>query len=123
MAKNIKVTVTYEDIFDVRIIFDDNEETKKNCNEINDFWSGAGNRLSDANGCIYRCVTRLIANEIIRLHMKSSFYCGVDAAIKAFNDGIEGFFPIDGSFGIKLDDCDDFELNDLDVCFENEEIE
>ena len=49
--------------------------------------------------------------------MKSSIYCGVVAAIKAFNDGIEGFPVIDGREGIKLIYCDDFELDDLNVEF------
>lgn len=73
----------------------------------------------DAQDCIYKCVTRLIAHEIIRLQMKSSFYCGVNATKEAFNGGIEGFPPIDGSCGIELIYCDDFELRDLDVFFES----
>ena len=120
--KKIKVTVEYEDVFEVRVIFDNDEKTKERCELVNDFWSGNKSRLSDADDCIYKCVTRLIANEIIRLQMKSSFYCGEDAAIKAFDEGIEGFFPIDGSSGIKLDYCDDWELDSLDVSFEKEEI-
>ena len=116
--KKIEVKVTFVDVFDVVVVFDENEETYKICHEINNFWSGANDRLNEAQDCIYKCVTRLIAHEIIRLQMKSSFYCGEDAAEKAFNEGIEGFYPIDGSYGIKLTYCDDFELNDLDVFFE-----
>lgn len=112
-----EVTVTIADCFDFKVEFDINSKTEKICNEINNFWGGNEDRLEAANNCIYNCVTRLIANEIIRLQMKSSFYCGEDAAIKEFNKGIEGFYPIDGSYGIKLIYCDDFELNDLDVEF------
>lgn len=115
MSRKIEVTVTYQDIVDIKLIFDDNEDTKKISHEMNDFWSGNKDRLKDADDDIYKCVSKLIANEIIRLHMKSSFYCGVDAAVKAFEDGIEGFYPIDGSYGIKLEYCDDFELSDLEV--------
>ncbi|KLE01908.1 DUF2528 family protein [Aliarcobacter butzleri] len=121
--KKIEVKVTLADVNDFIIIFDENEETYKLCHEINDFWSGNKDRLYDAQECIYKCVARLIAHEIIRLQMKSSFYCGEDAAIKAFKEGIEGFPPIDGSCGIKLKYCEDFELKDLDVFFERKTIE
>ncbi|MDN5069507.1 DUF2528 family protein [Aliarcobacter butzleri] len=121
--KKIEVKVTLADVNDFIIIFDENEETYKLCHEINDFWSGNKDRLYDAQECIYKCVARLIAHEIIRLQMKSSFYCGEDAAIKAFKEGIEGFPPIDGSCGIKLKYCEDFELKDLDVSFERKTIE
>ncbi len=112
-----EVTVTIADYFDFKVEFDINSKTEEVCNEINNFWGGNEDRLEAANNCIYNCVTRLIANEIIRLQMKSSFYCGEDAALKAFSEGIEGFYPIDGSYGIKLTHCEDFELNDLDVEF------
>ena len=114
----VEVKITFVDVVDFIVVFDKDEETYKLCHEINDFWSGSKDRLNDAQDCIYKCVTQLIANEIIRLQMKSSFYCGVDAAKKAFQDGIEGFYPIDGSCGIELTYCDDFELKYLDVLFE-----
>lgn len=121
--KKIEVKVTLADVNDFIVVFDENEETYKLCHEINNFWSGSEDRLYDAQECIYKCVSRLIAHEIIRLQMKSSFYCGEDAAIKAFKEGIEGFPPLDGSCGIKLKYCDDFELGDLDVSFERKTIE
>ncbi|MCG3675607.1 DUF2528 family protein [Aliarcobacter butzleri] len=121
--KKIEVKVTLADVNDFIVVFDENEETYKLCHEINNFWSGSEGRLYDAQECIYKCATRLIAHEIIRLQMKSSFYCGEDAAIKAFKEGIEGFPPIDGSCGIKLKYCEDFELSDLDVSFERKTIE
>jgi hypothetical protein len=122
MDKKIEVKVTFIDVFDVVVVFDENEETYKMCHEINNFWGGNEDRLSDAQDCIYKCVARLIAHEIIRLQMKSYFYSGEDAAIKEFNKGIEGFPSIDGSMGIKLKYCDDFELKDLDVSFERKTI-
>lgn len=121
--KKLEVKITFEYISDFVVVFDICEETNKLCHEINNFWSGEKDRLHDAKGCIYKCVTRLIAHEIIRLQMKSSFYCGEDAAIKAFHNGIEGFPPIDGSCGIKLKYCDDFDLRDLDVSFESKTID
>ncbi len=119
----IEINITFVDIFDFKVVFNENEETYKLCHEINNFWGGSEDRLSDTQECIYKCVTRLIAHEIIRLQMKSSFYCGVNAAIKAFTSGIEGFPPIDGSSGIELIYCDDFELTDLDVDFSRRTIE
>lgn len=121
--QRIEVNITFVDVFDFKVVFDENEETYKLCHEINNFWGGSEDRLSDAQECIYKCVTRLIAHEIIRLQMKSSFYCGVNAAKEAFNYGIEGFPPIDGSNGIELIYCDDFELIDLDVFFERKTID
>ncbi len=121
--KKIEVKVILADVNDFIVVFDENEETDKLCHEINDFWGGNKDRLFDAQGCIYKCVTRLIAHEIIRLQMRSSFYCGEDAATKAFSEGIEGFPPIDGSCGIKLKYCEDFELKDLDVSFESKTID
>lgn len=120
--QKIEVKITFVDVVDFKVVFDENEETYKLCHEINNFWSRSQDRLSDAQDCIYKCVTRLIAHEIIRLQMRSSFYCGVDAAKEAFNAGIEGFPPIDGSCGIELTYCDDFELRDLDVFFERKTI-
>lgn len=121
--KKIEVKVTFADVVDFKVVFNENEETYKLCHEINNFWGGSEDRLSDTQECIYKCVTRLIAHEIIRLQMKSSFYCGVDAAIKAFDSGIEGFPPIDGSSGIELIYCDDFELTYLDVDFSRRTID
>ena len=120
--KKTKVTVTYENIFDVRVVFNNDEETKERCKLINDFWGGAEDRLDNADGCIFKCATKLIANEIIKLQMKSSFYCGEDAAVKAFDEGIEGFYPIDGSCGIKLEYCDDFIIDDFSVDFETDDF-
>lgn len=108
---------------DIVVIFNEDKETYKLCHEINNFWSGNESRLYEAEECIYKCVARLIAEEIIRLQMKSSFYCGIDAAIKAFKEGIEGFPLIDGSQGIELDYCDDFEFSYLDIDFKRETIE
>lgn len=122
MDNKIRITIEYEHMFDVSIDFLDNEETKKTCHFINDFWGGEKERLEKADGCIYKCATRLIANEIIRLQMRSSFYCGIDAPKEAFNKGIEGFYPIDGTHGIELYAVDDFELNDLDFSFSKETI-
>lgn len=119
----IEVKITFVDVVDFIVVFDENEETYKLCHEINNFWSRSQDRLSDAQDCIYKCVARLIAHEIIRLQMKSSFYCGEDAAKKAFKEGIEGFPQIDGSCGIELIYCDDFELRDLDVSFERKTID
>ncbi len=118
MEEKIKVTLTYQNSFDVRVVFNKDDETKKLCHATNDFWGGSESRLTDAEDCIYKCVTRLIADEIIKLQMKTSFNCGEESAIKAFDEGIEGFPPIDGSWGIKLEYCDDFELNHLDVDYE-----
>ncbi len=121
--KKIEVKVTLADVNDFIVVFDENEETYKLCHEINNFWSGSEYRFSDAQDCIYKCVSRLIAHEIIRLQMKSSFYCSEDHVIKTFNEGIEGFYPLDGSYGMKLTYCDCFELKDLDVSFERKTIE
>lgn len=122
MSKKIRVSIEYEDSsFEVRVIFDNNKSTEKICHEINNFWGGSEDRLNKANDCIYQCVTRMIADEIIKLQMRTSLYCGVEAAIKAFSEGIEGFYPIDGSYGIKLDYCDDFELEYLYVQYKKED--
>jgi len=118
----IEVSIDIGDHFEVVIVFLDNEETKRICNEINKFWSNSHIRLSEANDCIFKCVTKLIAKEIIRLQMQTSFNCGVHAAIKAFNDGIEGFYPIDGSYGIELYYCDDFEIDYLETYFKTSKI-
>jgi len=118
MAEKIIVQATYENVFEVRVSFAKDDKTKEICHAINNFWGDAEGRLDDANGCIYSCVTKLISKEIARLQMKSSFYCGERAAMDAFNSGIEGFYPIDGSCGIELEYFDDFELNDFYVDFE-----
>lgn len=123
MSEKIRVSIEYEDAsFEVRVIFDNNNSTEKICREINNFWGGSEDRLNNANDCIYQCVTRMIADEIIKLQMRTSLYCGVEAAIKAFSEGIEGFYPIDGSYGIKLDYCDDFELEYLYVQYKKEDV-
>ncbi|WP_418186765.1 DUF2528 family protein [Aliarcobacter lanthieri] len=114
-----KITVEIAGIFDYTVEFDINSKTEEICNKINNFWSEGNGRLEAANGCIYSCVTRLIANEIIRLQLKSPFYREKEVVIEAFSDGIKGFYPIDGRYGIKLIYCDDFELNDLDVEFKH----
>lgn len=97
-------------------------QRKKICHAINNFWGNSEDRLNKADDCIYQCVTRMIADEIIKLQMRTSLFYGVEAAIKAFTEGIEGFCPIDGSYGIKLDYCDDFELESLFVQYKKEDV-
>lgn len=121
--EKVKVTVEFPNYFEVKVEFDKNQKTFDLCQEVNNFWTGAEQRLCDAEECIYQCVTRLIAHEIIRLHCRSYFYTGVENAIKAFNDGIEGFPSIDGSCGIKLIYCDDFDLDEFSVDYYRESIE
>lgn len=121
MEDKIQIILTYADHFDVKVTFNKDDETKKICHATNDFWGGSEDRLSESDDCIYKCVTRLIADEIIKLQMRTSFNCGEESVIKAFNEGIEGFYPIDGTCGIKLDYCDDFELRYLDVEYEIKE--
>ncbi|PHO09762.1 hypothetical protein CPG37_07025 [Malaciobacter canalis] len=98
-----KYLVDFDYEFSVTIGFEDNEETLKRLDEINSFWTNSKQRLKDANGCIKRVVARLIAIQILRLQAQSSFYESEPLIKEKFQSGdLEGFYPIDGSFGMEL---------------------
>jgi len=107
-------TVEHDSGFEVQLEFKQDKETKVILYEMNNFWIGADERLQDAKGCIYTTVSKLIAIEILRLQCWSGFYSNENIVIDKFNEGIEGFYPIDGSVGIKLIYTDSVELERLD---------
>lgn len=88
--------------FEMEVVIFQNEATKKILHEINNFWGGSGSRLSNNDGCIDKTVCDLMASEVVRHQARTSFNESLESVIEAFKEGIEGFYPVDGSCGIEI---------------------
>ncbi len=97
-----KYTIELDCDFEMNIGISQDEDTKKRLQEINDFWSGSEDRLLNFSGDIYKTVCSLIAKEVVRLQSITSFNSTKESIIEVFNEGIEGFYPLDGSEGIEI---------------------
>lgn len=104
IIKTEKYIIELDVDFEMTIEIVQNETTLKILHKINNFWSGSKLRLSHFNMCIEKTVCNLIAREVFRLQTTTDMYADLDLVIKAFERDIEGFYPLDGSYGIKIID-------------------
>lgn len=110
-----KYIVELDGNFEMTVEIKNDESTLKVLHEINNFWSGSKSRLSSAKGCIDTAVLKLIAGEVVRFQARTAFNEDLDSVLKEFNGGIEGYYPMDGSFGIEIIDIEiPFSPSDLD---------
>ncbi len=109
-----KYKVQFDNYFEMTIRIKSDTETTKILHQINDFWTDSKDRLSKENGSIESVVVKLIAKEVV-LIQATSFSGSLDSVKEVFDNGIEGFYPVDGSFGIEIIDIDiDFEISELE---------
>ncbi len=105
--------------FEVVVEIDSSVMTEEKLHEINNFWSGAEDRLDDADGIVVNAVLKMLSAEVFRLsidHMlvEECFDWKCRYTGKQRN-GIEGWPEMDGSFGIKIVSYDDFEIRADDI--------
>jgi hypothetical protein len=95
--------LTYADGYEMRVEIDHSILTEEKLHELNNFWGGARERLirdSVLNAVLKMLCSTFMAESVDRMDVEA-----------AFNSGeIEGWPPLDGSWGIKLLDYEPFEF-------------
>ena len=91
--------VDYDMTASVDIEIDHNPKTDALLVLINDFWTGAEERVSNS-GSVLNAVLRMLAAECLRLEFFQGM--GTNLVIRAFEHEMEGWPKMDGSAGIKI---------------------
>jgi hypothetical protein len=81
---------------------------------INGFWSGADDRIEEADGDVLLAVLRLLWEEIMRLSIETF---DVESKLAA---GIEGWPRFDGTMGFRLVHYDEWEFDSSGVAYEEQ---
>jgi hypothetical protein len=95
--------LTYADGYEMKVEIDHSILTEEKLHELNNFWSNAESRL-------IRCT---VLDAVLKMLCSTFMAESVERfdPVAAFNSGeIEGWPPLDGSWGIKLLDYDPFEF-------------
>ena len=102
-----KYTLDYDWKAEIDIEIDDELCTNEQLTEINTFWGGAEDRLSDADGNLLNAVLVLLARTALYVQFEHDY--NIVGLVSAFDwdaeygeQGIEGWPKMDGSFGIKI---------------------
>ena len=104
--KTYQVDYAHEASVDIEI--DHNPTTDALLVEINDFWMGAEERVSDS-GLVLNAVLRMLAAECLRLDFCLGM--GLSWVTRNFDKDMEGWPKMDGSAGIKIIAIDGFHLD------------
>ena len=104
--KTYQVDYAHEASVDIEI--DHNPTTDALLVQINDFWMGAEERISDSES-VLNAVLRMLAAECLRLEYWQGM--GINLVIRAFEHEMEGWPKMDGSAGIKIIAIDGFHLD------------
>ncbi len=108
---NIKqYKLTSFDDFTVVIEIDHDKCTEELLTEINNFWSGHEDRLNEADGNLLHAVLGIIYRRTWWTLAEMGGLAWVDDMVKEFGK-MEGWPPMDGSFGIKFVSFDDVEFD------------
>lgn len=103
-----RYTVSYDWSFDMVVEIDHEVCKDELLHEINNFWSDAEWRLSEADGSILQAVLKLMAQMAFRLNV--SDWRDTVSLLKKSDTCPEGWPVLDGSAGITLVSIDDFEF-------------
>jgi hypothetical protein len=101
-----RYTLSYDWSYDVVVEIDDEKCTDALLHEINNFWSDADWRLSEADGDVRQAVLKMLATSVLRATV-SEWNALDEFKVK----GVEGWPLLDGSCGILLVSADDFEFD------------
>jgi len=104
-----RYTVSYDWNFDMVVEIDHDVCKDELLHEINNFWSDAEWRLSQADGNILHAVLKLMARMAFRLNV--SDWRDTASLLRAEETTPEGWPVLDGSSGITLVSIDDFEFD------------
>ena len=112
-----RYTIQYDWMFDVVVTIDHDVMTDEKLHEINNFWSGAEERLRRSKGNVTDAVLRMLA--LRAFHMTIT---DLDAIGRLRRGEEEGWPPLDGSEGILLVSLDDFEFDEDEISIKMEII-
>jgi hypothetical protein len=115
-----RYTIQYAWMYDVVVTIDHDICTDEHLHEINNFWGDTWDRkerLLLAGGDITKAVLKMLALRVLTDSVSS---WGVIE--KWRTDPPEGWPKLDGSYGIRLEHADDFELDDDEIEIRSEEV-
>jgi len=112
-----KYKIDYDWKADVLVEIDHSIATEEKLKEINEFWSGAEDRVTQ-EGSVLNAVLKMLARTCLYLQLETGY--SVTGIIEKFdwdsrNGGQEGWPKMDGTFGIKLLRVDEFEIDESDM--------
>jgi hypothetical protein len=105
-----RYTIRYAWDFDMVVTIDHDVVTDEKLHELNNFWSGAAERLADANHDVLKAVLTTLAMKAFRMTITD-----LDPEGQLRRGEVEGWPPLDGSEGIQLVQLDYFELDQDEV--------
>lgn len=111
-----RYTISYDWTFDLVVTIDHDVLTDEKLHEINNFWSGAKQRLGRAGGDICKAVLTMLALQAFRMTVTD---LGPEGRLLRGEE--EGWPPLDGSHGIQLISLDYFEFDEDEITIKSEE--
>lgn len=100
-VQKFKLTCSACDDFEAEFEVDlDHPDLRNACAETNEFFSGSEDRLDDHEGDVVKAYFSLLARPLWIEAVRC--YGILSAVLRVFDEGVEGFYPIDGTRGIKL---------------------
>ncbi len=109
----------YSGAFTLVVDINDEKCTEKLLHEINGFWGGDDDRLFEADDDVLTAVLRMLVVMVAQESIE--YYWGVETQLKT--KPLEGWPPLDGSYGITLISASRFEFDDSEIsisCLEGE---
>lgn len=96
----------------VTVEVDDEKMPDDMLEQINGFWSGAEDRLLDADDNLLNAVLTLLAETVFRIQFSDDL--NTYGVVKAF-ENLEGWPTMDGTYGFKIIDAESFEIDPFDI--------
>jgi hypothetical protein len=110
-----RYTVTYAWTFDMVVTIDHSVMTDEKLHEMNNFWSGAEERLAKSNSDVTDAVLRMLALRAFTMTITD-----LDPEGRLRRGEEEGWYPMDGSHGWWLNSLDYFELDEDELSIKEE---
>jgi len=109
-----RYNVNWDHQLDLVVEIDHDQVTDEFLHSINSFWSEADDRLDDADNNVLNAVLKMLGQQCWELMIANGF--NTYGLIQEFNDR-EGWPDMDGSYGIKIINCDAllFDISDITV--------
>jgi hypothetical protein len=102
--------VQYAWMYDMSVTIDHSIMTDEKLHEMNNFWSGAEERLRDAGGDVTKAVLKMLGLRAFIMTVTD-----LDPVGMFCRGEVEGWYPMDGSHGMWLTHLDYFELDDDEI--------
>lgn len=112
-----RYTITYDGYYDLIVTIDHSIMTAEKLHEMNNFWSGAEERLDRADGDVTKAVLTMLAMRAFTMTITDLDPEGM------FRRGeVEGWYPMDGSHGWWLNSLDYVELDEDEISIKETEV-